>query len=653
MHRRTAITVITIACGTALAQNYDIYEVPRSPAGFRPDLSTAPSLAVGLDQVVVLGSHRMTMFDKSLAINPMSPQDVRSWGPVSYLNYPFRPANVVTDPDVNALIFPRADFDPITGHVWMLYAEGADREQEDPPFVPARPETLGVCVPRLHVAASRSPLFSNFNEREPGVIPPVPDPDGFTYWTGFGFADPSGVLGGPSLDLSLAMLLYQENPAHSGVTGSFIYPSIGFETDDVIITGVDPVSCPIRSTEDTTGTQVILFVPRVFTGVAGPSPTTIHDGGRISESEITIAKMTVLDVPDNSFQAVVVHEPYEQWENVTLLLSTDGTKASGVEIQNIRLKGVFKGAQGVPTPGDSDWHIRQSLQLVGSDLLLKDLPIAPLTLDAVSASPLPSSLYPTTPDADFKPAVTDEAFTNAILTRDNLGNPRVFAAHAGIDPSTGLWAVQWYVIDPDLGPEVTPATTPTTYQHFHSPALQSTTWAPTIVAKGRINSDDDNFAGHCYHPVAGVTRTGQLYVEYTFSSSTIDQRIVRARIDNTYTAVADFELVQLGPSAGYGEVDDRWALYGDMQADPDFCRFWSTHTLVEDADEREVWLFKKPYNCFTTDLNMSGSTDPYDMMMYTDYFTAGDQRADTDADGRVDAIDMLNFVDAYDRATSR
>jgi hypothetical protein len=68
-------------------------------------------------------------------------------------------------------------------------------------------------------------------------------------------------------------------------------------------------------------------------------------------------------------------------------------------------------------------------------------------------------------------------------------------------------------------------------------------------------------------------------------------------------------------------------MYGDMQADPGFCRFWSTHTLAEDADEREVWLFKKPYNCFTTDLNMSGSTDTYDMMLYTNYYTAGDERA--------------------------
>ncbi|MFI4916805.1 MAG: hypothetical protein ACIAS6_09915 [Phycisphaerales bacterium JB060] len=634
--------------------------MPKDPAEYRFDLSTSPSLAVGLDQIVVLGSHRMTMFDKSAPIVPGSPQDTRRWGPVSYEiapnDYPFRPAGVNL-PSIDlyyALMFPEAAYDPITGHVWMLYAEGVDTESDDPVFKAARQEVSGSCFPRLHVAASRSPAFTNFNRRLPGIVPPAPDPAGFTYWTDDApiSPDPTGVMGGQALRLDLLFTEYEEEGGHAQVNGSFLYPSIGFETDDVIITGVEPGQCATPFTDQvTTGTQTILFVPREFAGASGM--TTIHDGGRINEDDIVIAKTTALDIPDDSYHTRIVQEPYEQWENVTLMISNEPVAFGGL-IQNIRLKGVFKGDQGVPvpTPGDSDWRIRQSLTLSGTDFVLDDMSISPLDLGPITGAGLPQLLYPTTPVPSFTPTMIDESFTTAVMARDNQGNPRVFAASAGIDQSTSLWAVQWYVIDPDLGPEVVPATTPVTYQHFHSPLLLSTTWSPTIIAKGRITSyESEVAAGHCYHPVIGVTRTGRLYVEYTFSSPTVDQRIVRAQIDNSYGGVAAYEQVEFGPSLGYGEVDDRWALYGDMQADPEFCRFWSTHTLAEDNDEREVWLFKKPYNCFQTDMNLDGTTDTYDMMLFTDYYTAGDERADTNADGQIDSTDMADYLSAYDAAT--
>lgn len=400
MRPSTMITVLALCAGTAMAQNHDIYRVPKDLAEYRPDLSTAPSLAVGLDQVVVLGSHRMTMFDKSMPINPLSPQDVRRWGPVDYSispnDYPFRPASVVFAPLYNALIFPIAEYDPITGHVWMLYAEGASQEFVGPPFEPARPELLSFCVPSLHVAASRLTTFANFNRRLPGVIPPAPDPAGFTYWTDNGPIDPtSSVLGGEALRLDQITTLWDPTAPvsqHGPVNGSFIYPSIGFETDDVIITGLDPVGCPIRSELNTTGAQVILFVPREFASPLGP--TTIHNGGRISENDISMARMTGLDIPDESFQARMVQEPYEQWENVAFMISTDGSTFGGVDIQGIRLKGVFKGEQGVPTPADSNWRIRQSLQTLGSNLVLKDMSILPMGLGPVAGSANPTFLYP-------------------------------------------------------------------------------------------------------------------------------------------------------------------------------------------------------------------------------------------------------------------
>lgn len=94
-----------------------------------------------------------------------------------------------------------------------------------------------------------------------------------------------------------------------------------------------------------------------------------------------------------------------------------------------------------------------------------------------------------------------------------------------------------------------------------------------------------------------------------------------------------------------------WALYGDMQADPTGCAFWSTHTLVENANERAVWLFKTPFNCFTTDLNADGLTDPFDLLTYNDLLLTGDRRADTNADGQIDAVDPAIFLDAYQEAT--
>ncbi|MEQ8843676.1 MAG: hypothetical protein RIB58_02385 [Phycisphaerales bacterium] len=652
-----AIAALAGLAGAALGQNYDIYRVPKDITEYRPDLSTAPSLAVGLNRVVVLGSHRMTMFDKASPINPLSPLDFRRWGPVSYgtapNDYPFRPASVFLDPFYNALVFPEAAYDPITGHVWMLYGEAVDVETTSPSFIPARPEALGICVPRLHVAASRSTGFTNFNARLPMVSPPVPDPNGFTYWTDFSPIDPaSSVLGGTALRLDELLTIYDPLAAageHSPISGSFIYPSIGFETDDVIITGVDPSSCPLRSELNTTGEQVILFIPRQFSGPGGP--TTIHDGGRIDEtSEIKIARMKGdPNIDDESFQACIVQEPYEQWENVALMLSTDGSVFTGVDMQGIRLKGVFKGPQGVPTPADSNWRIRQSLQTFGSDLILKDMSIAPM--QPLSGAPSPDFYYPKTPTATFRPAVIDEAFTTAVMARDNAGNARVFAAHHGLvfdSPTEPRLVIQWYVIDPDLGPEVVPATTPPTYQHFHTPLLDTTTWSPSIVAQGRIELwDPEDQIGNCYHPVVGVTRQGRLSIEYTFSSPTVDQRIVRATIDNTYTSVASYSVVQNGPSTGYGDVEDRWALYGDLQADPQSCRFWSTHTLVEDADERDVWLFKRSYNCFSPDMNANMVIEPEDALLYDLYFAAQDERADADFDGQVDAFDAMIFLDRY------
>lgn len=269
---------------------------------------------------------------------------------------------------------------------------------------------------------------------------------------------------------------------------------------------------------------------------------------------------------------------------------------------------------------------------------------------------------PDHPDAlGFSPTVEEDMFTSAILTEDAAGNPRVFAVHAVLpDDGTGApednWVVQWYVIDPQV-PDTDPISQG--YEPFFDAPIESEDWRPTIVEAGRIEVE----GGHCYHPVLGVSTGGLMTIEYTYSALGVPQEIRRQRFDASHTPIGSATTLRTGPSQGY--QGPRWALWGDLQFDPNpatgpgACNWlWSTHTLVdEDATSsstiRDVWLFRKastPF-CFQTDLNQNGFTDLADMALYTDYYAAGDPRADTDADGQVDAIDMLNYVDAYDAAT--
>ena len=277
-----------------------------------------------------------------------------------------------------------------------------------------------------------------------------------------------------------------------------------------------------------------------------------------------------------------------------------------------------------------------------------DMDVSSLGLEYFRAN---DGLTPTPdfPDAfGFSPTVEEDMFTSAVLTEDASGNPRVFAVHAVLpDDGTGNpddhWVVQWYVVDPELS-------------DFFTPAILSEDWRPTIVASGRIEVQD----AHCYHPVLGVNDDGLMTIEYTYSSSTDEQEIRRARFNSSY-AITSTTTLRTGPSEGYN--GSRWALYGDLQFDPvvgqGVCdRLWSTHTLVDEnatSRIRDVWLFLQNQSptgfCFQTDLNASGFTDPFDLMLYQDYFVTGDQRADTNADLLVEPVDMVNFLDAYDKAT--
>lgn len=633
MHIQTscAIAALMGAAGLAFGQNLVVYDVDKTIStadSYRPDLSTAPSVAVGEARVVVMGSHRMMLFDKALPINPLGPPsllDSEDWAtPLGlgggvpptgqYGSYPFQPATPLSLPlFVPGLTFPRADYDPITGNVWMLYGESIGDEFAGPPFLPARPEAFPRdCTKRLHLAASKHPLFDNFDDG---------DPDGFEYITGT-----------DSIRLDLLFTEFRPTGEHGPFGTDLYYPSFGFDTDDVFIAAMDRGECAVFAESGIMNNgQTILVIPRKF----GTPLTDIHAGGRPDESDITVIRMNGLDVPDPCFQMLAVQEPYEQYDNVTLFISTDGAQwvlGSANNIQAIRLRGVFRDASGT-------LQVRQSLEEPSPAVFQLDDADIPAGFDDLVPSfgfANPPTIYPEAPS--FDPTVDNGAFHTALLTEDNQGNPRVFAAHAA--RKGDRWAVQWYVIDPKLN-------------QFHTTTIPSDDWNPEIVAVGRITTDGaaEPTTGDCYHPVLGVTRSGRVFIEYTFSNGTTDQRILRAQISNTYTAVGTTATLQAGPSSGYGALDDRWALYADMQTDPTGCTLWSTHTLVDNAMKRDVWLFSNPFNCFTTDLNASESTNLYDMAIYSDLFLQGHRRADTDADDVVDASDMATFIDAYNDAT--
>jgi hypothetical protein len=195
--------------------------------------------------------------------------------------------------------------------------------------------------------------------------------------------------------------------------------------------------------------------------------------------------------------------------------------------------------------------------------------------------------------------------------------------------------VQWYVIDPDLS----------NFQTVPS------TWQPSIIARGRIGGENE----HCFHPTIGVTRQGTAYIEYTYSSATVDPEVRRVRLNSSYTGTVSGSQVVLepGPALPYVEAENRWADFADMQHAPVLCKLWSAHTLVHDpmivplpssTKKRDIWLFELPYNCFSPDLNANGMVESGDAMLFNDYYAQQDPRADADASGEVDAVDAVSEV---------
>lgn len=394
----TAVAALATMAGAALGQNEVIYDVT-TPGADVPDLSTAPSLAVSEDRVVVMGSHRMMMFDKSLPIDPSGPPsllDDVTWS-AGYSGYPFQLASnhLPAFDIIPGLTYARADYDPITGNVWMLYSETIGSQSDSPVFIPAQPEIEGgSCIKRLHLAASKHPGFDTFDTTAA---------NGFEYVTGT-----------DAVRLDVPMTKYRPGDDSNFYETDPAWPSFGFDTSHIFIAAMDAGECGIERDVDNGFGQTILILPRQF----GTSLTTVHAGGIPQPQDFTIIRPPQLaPVEDDCFQMMAVQEPYEQYPNLTLFISTDGTAwqpGTPPTIDGIRLRGVYQ-------DGAGQWQVRQSLQP-------GPMPATYILQDALIPSPLddlipvfgydpPSSIYPATPS--FDPTVENGAFHTTLLTEDN------------------------------------------------------------------------------------------------------------------------------------------------------------------------------------------------------------------------------------------
>ena len=617
-----------VACLLALAgvaqgqSTLELYGVAKGDHNV--DLSTAPDVAVGADYSVVIGSHKMLLFAKAQHDIPMHEitSARQSWSGSSYAGYPFQPAGDPPSGVLPWLTFPRAEYDPVNNAVWMLYSESA--AIVDTPL--QQPEDLPVdCTTFLHLATTRV----NANVTTFDACLSQQENNCWVYLTGSSAIN----VGSP--------LLKRFHPSQSHVP--FLspprYPSMAFDERAVFVTASEPGSCAAPLTGH--GSQAILIIPREFTN-GSPFTLTIPQGFKPDEDEITIVRFGALEFEDNAINFLAVQEPHDhkqaqpQFENITLFISTDGT-ASGLgsasRFNHLRLRGLFWDDSG---PGAGQWAVRQSLMetMPGSGAYVVRNIEFDESLELLAIFGGSQFELPRTPDEGTITA-DNEAFTSAVLAKDNQGNPRVFAVHSSFTLDHD-WVVQWYVIDPDL-------------ENFHNPpAIDG--WVPEVVQAGRIAVPDAD----CSLPALAVSTCGGVMIEYTFSSETVYPQIRRAILNNSYDGVLSDTLVKAGPDREYGMFLDRWAMRSDMQSDPvaGFGGIWSTHTLVGDTTSiRDVWLMRSAMTCFTTDLNADGVVDPFDLMLYGEYYITGDERADTNADGVVDVVDMDNFLNAYQEAT--
>lgn len=305
--------------GLALGQSQGqlVYDAEDSNYWFPQ--STAPSLAVGGLAAVVAGSHGLVLYDKSGNMD-----DSKLWmGNLPVSGYPFEPAY---DGTLRSLVHPQAEYDPISGRLWMLYSENYG----------GAPETTWKCVMSVHMAVSGDP--GGFPSQD--VLDTLSN-DHWWYYTGNEDASTQGN-GGEAFDFNSGTInSFRSDPQyvnnHRPTEDTVRFPSMGFDERAVIVAFSSHGLCATDST--TPFQQFIYIIPREREDILG-NPLRFVDGERPLEDDFVSIRMLGAPLtPDASVQARIAHEPYEQYPNLTLMVSTDGT-GSGTLQDSIRVKGL-------------------------------------------------------------------------------------------------------------------------------------------------------------------------------------------------------------------------------------------------------------------------------------------------------------------------
>lgn len=642
---------ILLACGLAFGQA--VQDVARTPNnteefGFKP---TDTGVSVGEQAIVITSNHGVILYDKV--------GNRLDWRPLDDPLRPFpffRVGDGILDPGDEAIsrwFDPRSDYDPTHNRQWMTYSEtngDPDTTQDDD-------------ISPFHVAVNKHP--SSFPPLEPSLD--TFDSTHWWYFTGMNDSNPSTPIGngGAAFDMAdTSMARYLDGGPHLpfpasgtpfGDSALFDLPIIAIDERAVYVTAFGRFD----GGQATAVTFSNIFViPIEFNDGTAKS---MLDGDRPDEDLITSLRLRDLPAdpaviehePDFHRRHYPVQEPFAQVENCQLFVSV--AEADPGQQNAVRLAGLWFDEDALPDPR---WYYTQHIE--DDSMTTQQYPLLDVNVGAGLEFFYGNLNYePTTPDAAFNPRATSGFISSAVLAKDAQGNDRVFVTHA-VAPSDGgttpaaedRYVVQWYVIDPNLS----------NFRVVQNPPI----WDPQLIASGRIETDG-TVAGDCISPSIGVTRQGVAYIEYTFTNMQTWPEIRRVRLNASYTAPISNVLVKAGP-VNYSYEDDpgatidpsdAWADFSDMQHDPFLCKFWAVHTLVHDpgvpagtvdvGEQRDIWLFENRYTsiCFTPDMNGNGMVESGDAIMYNNLYDQQDERADADANGEVDVVDMAIFLDAF------
>ena len=654
---------LILAAGLACGQ--PVQKVARTAANTQEfgQRATDNAISVGAQAIVITSNHGISLFDKAgtqLVAYKMSDS-----------GFPF----IRTETDPGGTQAPsryfdgRTEYDHAHNRQWIMYSETNDEAES----------TADRDISSLHVAVNRNPAFFTNG----GTLDNLSTGQ-WWYYTGPS-SNPGN--GGTAFDLNDDGMdrYYAGGPHDPFPEGDPSVPYEGAALVDLPTIAIDEQALYVtafgRFVPDPplpfVNFQNIFIIPIDFN--EGGVSKSMLDGDKPPVGQIISLRLRDLPVDEVGQPPVKEHEPdfhlrhyavqepfaYTEAENAQLFvsISVDGS----VEQTGIRVAGLWFDDTFGP---DGEWIYTQHIvDDTGGD---EDYPLAEVDVDMAGLAFFysPDGYQIETPDPDFSPRPAGAFISSAVLAKDSQGELRLFIAHhanpsdnAMMDPQAEQrYAVQWYVIDPDLG------TSPDNFRTIQDPPV----WNPTLVESGRIETDgtDD---GDCYNPSIGVNRQGEAYIEYSFTNDETWPEVRRVKLTTDYSAVDTNVLLQAGPvnysyedglTVPIGDPNDAWQDFSDMQHDPFLCKLWSTHTLVHDpgvpagtldvGELRDLWLFENRYTTFclfNPDMNGNSMVESGDALLYNNYYDAQDDRADADANGEVDVHDMLIFLDAYSAGT--